>query len=154
MFPNICYLSSSASFFKVCLVWKSILPPGEEDLGRHSDHPAGHDGAGRLRRIPELHPQPVLRVGQIQRVGWLLEQAESGQETSQPAGNGALLLQRERAARRDTEHGTQSLMGVTRDVACVTPNHTHCDVICFQITSILFTFSCHQGDHFPLKTIK
>lgn len=67
-------------------------PPGEEDLGCDADHPAGHDGAGRLRRLPELHPQPVLRVGQVQRVGRLLEQTQSGQETSQPAGDGALLL--------------------------------------------------------------
>lgn len=67
-------------------------PSGEEDLGGDAEHPAGHDGAGRLRRVTELHPQPVLRVGQVQRVGRLLEQAQPGQEASQPAGDRALLL--------------------------------------------------------------
>ncbi|MEQ2205889.1 hypothetical protein XENOCAPTIV_017454, partial [Xenoophorus captivus] len=57
-----------------------------------------HDGPGRLRRIPELHPQPILRVGQVQRVGRLPEQTESGQEKSQPAGDRALLLQCKEAA--------------------------------------------------------
>jgi len=71
---------------------------GEEDVGRDSDHPAGHDGAGRLRRLSELHPQPILGVGKVQRVRWLLEQTESGQETGQPAGDGALLLQCEETA--------------------------------------------------------
>lgn len=81
----------------------SVPRPGEEDLGRHPDHPAGHDGAGRLRRLPELHPQPVLRVGQVQRVGRILEQAEPGQETGQPAGDGALLLHCEGAAQRHVQ---------------------------------------------------
>lgn len=76
-------------------VTRPLLPAGEEDVGRHADHPAGHDGAGRLRRLAELHPQPVVRVGQVQRVGRLPEQAQPGQETGQPAGDGALLLQRE-----------------------------------------------------------
>lgn len=62
-------------------------------MGSDSDHPAGHDGAGGLRRLPELHPQPVFRVGEVQRVRRLPEQTQSGQETSQPAGDGALLLQ-------------------------------------------------------------
>lgn len=43
-----------------------VPPAGEEDLGRHPNHPAGHDGVGRLRRLTELHPQPLLRVGQVQ----------------------------------------------------------------------------------------
>lgn len=75
---------------------RPLLPAGEEDVGRHADHPAGHDGAGRLRRLAELHPQSIVRVGQVQRVGRLPEQAQPGQETGQPAGDGALLLQRER----------------------------------------------------------
>lgn len=79
---------------------RPVLPAGEEDVGRHADHPAGHDGAGRLRRLAELHPQPVVRVGQVQRVGRLPEQAQPGQETGQPAGDGALLLQRERGGRK------------------------------------------------------
>lgn len=85
------------------MMYKGVLykftPPGEEDLGRHPDHAAGHDGAGGLRRVRELHPQPVLRVGQVQRVGRILEQAQSGQATGQPARDGALLLQRERKSR-------------------------------------------------------
>lgn len=83
-------------YYRHCRVFN--FPPGEEDLGSDADHPAGHDGAGRLRRLPELHPQPVLRVGQVQRVGRLLEQTESGQEAGQPSGDGALLLHCERTA--------------------------------------------------------
>lgn len=73
-----------------------VPPAGEEDLGRHPDHPAGHDGVGRLRRLTELHPQSLLRVGQVQCFGRLLEQAKSRQETSQSAGDGAFLLQCEK----------------------------------------------------------
>lgn len=77
-----------------------VPPPGEEDLGRHPDHPAGHDGVGRLWRLSELRTQSVLWVGEVQRVRRLLKQAESGQETSQSAGDGALLLQC-----KNTSHG-------------------------------------------------
>lgn len=71
-----------------------VAPPaGEEDVGRHPEHAAGHDGAGRLRRVTELHSQPVVRVGQVQRVGRIPEQTQPGQETSQSAGDRALLLQ-------------------------------------------------------------
>lgn len=97
---------------------RPLLPAGEEDVGRHADHPAGHDGAGRLRRLAELHPQPVVRVGQVQRVGRLPEQAQPGQETGQSAGDGALLLQREK--------GGQTRCWGGGEVGGATPS---CDVI-------------------------
>lgn len=103
---------------------RPVLPAGEEDVGRHADHPAGHDGAGRLRCLAELHPQPVVRVGQVQRVGWLPEQAQPGQETGQPAGDGALLLQRKGGGRGASE----TLLGWAGggEVGVATPS---CDVI-------------------------
>ncbi|XP_051911859.1 SLIT-ROBO Rho GTPase-activating protein 1b isoform X2 [Hippocampus zosterae] len=70
---------------------------GEEDVGGHAERPSGHDGAGRLRRLAELRPQSLVRVGQIQRVRRLPEQTQPGQEAGQPAGDGTLLLHGESA---------------------------------------------------------